>query len=156
MNIRWLAGHLEEVLGALLLGSMACLAFANVLARYLFHYPLAFTEELEVNSLVWLTMLGTAAAFRRNRHLRLTFFLAKFPPRIQRLLAMLMTLAGMVLFAVLGYFGYLQMLDERDLEITSEALNLQQWYYTLGIPVGVVLIILRMFESLLKTWQETR
>lgn len=156
MKIRWFAEHLEEVLGAFLLGSMACLAFANVLARYLFHYPLAFTEELEVNSLVWLTMLGTAAAFRRNRHLRLIFFLQRLPTSIQRWLNLLMALVGVLLFIVLGCYGYLQILDERELEITSEALGIQQWYYTLSIPVGAALIILRLLGSTIKNWREAK
>ncbi len=74
-TLRWIAVHLEEVLGASLLAVMASLAFANVVTRYLFQYPLAFTEELEVNALVWLTIFGTSSAFRRRRHLSMLFLL---------------------------------------------------------------------------------
>lgn len=143
-HLRWLAGHLEEVLGAALLATMACLAFANVLTRYVFHLPLAFTEELEVNALVWLTLFGTSAAFRRRHHLRLLFFHEKLPVRLQKALNLIMAIGGVGLFGSLGYLGIMQLLDERLLEITSESLNAPQWLYTTCIPAGCLLIIIRI------------
>lgn len=147
IKVRWLAEHLEEVLGAALLTAMACLAFANVVARYILHLPLAFTEELEVNGLVWLTLFGTAAAFRRGRHLRMLFFQDKLPPKVCRYLNLFLCLTAICLFASLGYLGYRQLSDERFLGITSEALNLPQWIYTLCIPVGCILIIFRIIQA---------
>jgi TRAP-type C4-dicarboxylate transport system permease small subunit len=149
-KFRWITGHFEELLGALLLCSMACLAFANVITRYIFQYPLAFTEELEVNALVWLTLFGTASAFRRRRHLRMLFFLDKFPPMAQTGLNMLMSFLGVGLFLWLGYLGYYQLMDERLLEITSESLGLPQWLYTICIPIGCGLIIIRIIEAAIK------
>lgn len=133
---------------------MACLAFANVVTRYVFHYPLAFTEELEVNALVWLTLFGTASAFRRRHHLRMLFFLEKFPSHVQAGLNILMSLLAIGLFTWLGYLGYFQLVDERFLEITSESLGLPQWIYTLCIPVGCVLIVIRIVEAAVKERME--
>ena len=147
IKVRWLVEHLEEVLGAALLAAMACLAFANVVARYILHLPLAFTEELEVNGLVWLTLFGTAAAFRRGRHLRLLFFQDKLSPKVCKVLNLFIYLVAICLFASLGYLGYRQLSDERLLEITSEALNFPQWIYTLCIPVGCILIICRIAQA---------
>lgn len=146
-KIRWIAEHLEEVLGAVLLLVMATLAFANVLTRYVFEFPLAFTEELEVNALVWLTLFGTASAFRRRRHLRMLFFQDKFSDKAKHILNIVIALLGAGLFATLGYLGYKQVLDERFLEITSESLNLPQWIYTICIPIGCALIVLRIIQA---------
>ncbi len=146
-KFRWLAGHLEEMLGAALLSIMAILAFANVITRYIFHYPLAFTEEIEVNALVWLTLFGTASAFRRGHHLRMLFFQDKFPEKAKGILNTVISLIGALLFTSLGYLGYKQLIDERFLEITSESLNLPQWIYTLCIPVGCALIVFRIIEA---------
>ena len=147
---RWLTEHFEELFGALLLGAMACLAFANVVTRYVFQYPLAFTEELEVNALVWLTLFGTASAFRRGHHLRMLFFLDKFSPKAQRAINLFMAALGIGLFTWLGCLGYYQLLDERILEITSESLGLPQWIYTTCIPAGCTLIVMRIIESTVK------
>jgi len=147
IKVRWLAEHLEEVLGAALLTAMACLAFANVVARYILHLPLAFTEELEVNGLVWLTLFGTAAAFRRGRHLRMLFFQDKLQPKARRYLNCFLILLAVCLFMSLGFLGYRQLLDERFLEITSESLGVPQWTYTLCIPVGCILIVFRIVQA---------
>ena len=146
-KIQWLAGHLEEMLGATLLLVMAILSFANVITRYVFEYPLAFTEEIEVNALVWLTLFGTASAFRRRRHLRMLFFQDKFPEKTREILNIVIALIGAGLFTCLGYLGYKQVLDERFLEITSESLNYPQWIYTVCIPIGCALIVYRIFEA---------
>ena len=152
-RIRWIAEHLEEVLGATLLAAMSCLAFANVVSRYVLHLSLAFTEELEVNGLVWLTLFGTAAAFRRGRHLRMLFFQEKLSRDVRGLLNLFLALLAVGLFASLGYLGYRQLLDERFLEITSESLNAPQWLYTLCIPLGCGLIVFRIIQATIKEWR---
>lgn len=147
LNGRWIAGHFEEVMSAALLTMMAVLAFAGVLTRYIFQVPIAFTEELEVNALVWLTLFGTASAFRRKKHLRMLFFQDKMPVKFRRGLNLALNLLAICLFAALGYLGYLQLLDEKLLEITSESLSMPQWIYTTCIPVGCGLIIIRILEA---------
>jgi TRAP-type C4-dicarboxylate transport system permease small subunit len=145
--LHWLADHLEELLGATLLTLMAILALANVVTRYIFHFPLAFTEEIEVNVLVWLTLFGTSMAFRRRHHLRMLFFQDKLPDRLKTTLNLGISLLGAALFTTLGYLGYLQILEERILEITSESLNIPQWFYTLCIPMGCTLIVFRILQA---------
>lgn len=144
---RWIAAHFEEILSTILLSLMAILAFAGVITRYVFHVPIAFTEELEINALVWLTLFGTAAAFRRNKHLRMTFVQDKLSQTSRRFLSICINLLCIGLFATLGYLGYMQLLDEKFLEITSESLSVPQWMYTVCIPVGCALIIGRILES---------
>lgn len=145
-TVRWIAEHLEEMLGAFLLAAMACLAFANVVTRYVFQYPLAFTEELEVNALVWLTMFGTSAAFRRRHHLRMLFFQDKFPTKVRHHLHLGIAVLSVGLFVSLGFLGYMQLIDERFLEITSESLNIPQWLYTVCIPIGCAMIVTRIIQ----------
>lgn len=155
-RLRWIAEHLEEVLGASLLAGMACLAFANVVTRYIFEYPLAFTEELEINALVWLTLFGTSCAFRRRRHLRMLFFQEKLSFAVRRWLNFVIGLTGAGLFAFLGYLGYKQLLDERLLEITSESLGLPQWWYTACIPIGCSLIVYRIVVAAVADFREKK
>ncbi len=145
--------HLEEMAGAALMAAMACLAMVNVVTRYLIQLPLAFTEELEVNAMVWLTLFGAASAFRKGKHLRLLFFAQKFPPHLQRLLERCTGLMAAGLFCWLGYLGTLQLLDEKLLEITSESLGYPQWIYTVAIPVGCALVVIRILQA---EWRAAR
>ena len=144
---KWVAEHFEEVLAAFLMAAMACLAMTNVVTRYVIQLPLAFTEELEVNAMVWLTLLGAASAFRKRKHLRLIFFTQKFSPSFQKCLERLISLMSAGLFCWLGYLGWLQLLDERFLEITSESLGYPQWLYTIAIPMGCGLVVIRIIQA---------
>ena len=58
--------RLEEGACVLVFGVMTTVAFVNVITRYVVRYSLAFTEELVVSLFVWLTLLGTAVAFREG------------------------------------------------------------------------------------------
>jgi len=49
---------------------------------------------------------------------------------------------------VLIWGGWRQIVAERALQTTSEALGLPQWIYTAGIPVGAALMALRVVEAL--------
>ncbi len=147
LSTRWIADHLEELLGAALLALMALLAFVNVITRYIFQVPLAFTEEIEINAMVWLTLFGTSAAFRRRHHLKMLFFQDRLPTKVRVWLNYIIGLLGVGLFASLGYLGYMQLQEERILEIISESLGVPQWIYTVCIPIGCSLIVFRIIQA---------
>ena len=151
--LRWLLAHFEEAACAGLLLLMALLAFVNILVRYLTDYSFAFSEELEVSALVYLTLFGAAAAFRRGLHLGLSFFLNRFGPRGRRAFLLLSVGLTLAVFAVLTYYALLQIRDEMELRTLSEALEVPQWLYTLAIPLGAVLIAVRLLQHAAETWR---
>lgn len=144
---RWFAEHGEEACCAAMLGAMSVLAFLNILARYLTNFSLAFTEEIEVSLLVWLTMLGAAAGFRHGVHIGLTFLVERLPRWAPRGLAVATAALGVGLYLALIWFSVWQIRDEALMGTTSEALGIPQWIYTLGLPVGGLLIIGRMLQA---------
>jgi TRAP-type C4-dicarboxylate transport system permease small subunit len=148
-----LPGHIEEAAGVLLLGVMALFAFVNVITRYFIHYSFASSEEIEVACLVWLTMFGAAAGFRRGIHLGFNLLSLKFPLFGRKVLAPFGTLLTAFTVATLIYYSIFQIRDEILLSVKSEALNLPQWIYTLAIPVGGILLLVRLAES---AWKEVK
>ena len=145
--------NMEEVLGVVLLALMALLAFTNVVTRYFINYSFAFTEEAEVAALVWLTMLGAAAGCRKGVHRGFGLLALRFPVFGRRVLLPLASLLTIATIVILFYFSVFQIRDEISLAITSEALAIPQWWYTLALPVGAVLIVIRIVEA---TWRELR
>jgi TRAP-type C4-dicarboxylate transport system permease small subunit len=143
----------EEILGAGLLAVMAVFAFLNVLTRYFIQYSFAFTEEIEVALLVWLTMLGASAGFRRGMHLGFTFLAEQFPVSARKIFIVLSALLGIIVFVLLLLFGIGQIGQELQLQITTEALGIPQWIYTLALPIGSVLIIFRIMEATFRALQ---
>jgi TRAP-type C4-dicarboxylate transport system permease small subunit len=151
--VRRLGDHLEEGACVLIFGVMTVVALVNVVTRYVIRYSLAFTEEIVVSLFVWLTLLGTAIAFRQGSHLAFTYLVERAPPPLHRLALALSTALSVGLFLALAWFGLGQIRSERMLGTTSEALAIPQWWYTAGIPVLSLLIVVRILQS---AWDAAR
>ena len=152
-KLRWLGRNAEEVVCAAMMTFMTALGFANVVARYL-GYSMAYTEELLVMLLVWLTMLGTAAGFKRNAHLSMTFLRERLPTVGQKALEILSTVltVGAVLVVMIVCAVY-QIPDEILLHSRTLSLDLPTVYYSLAIPVCGVLVIIRVLQSSWRDWK---
>ena len=146
--------RLEEVLGAFVLAVMVTIAFINVISRYLIRLPLAFTEEITVNLFVWLVLLGTAVAFRDEAHLKVVFFVDRLPKVWQRWVIVFTHLVSLAVFAVILRLGWLQVADEIWLGVTTQSMGVPVWYFTLGMPVGAALVILRILQAMGRALRE--
>ncbi len=153
-KLKWFFKNFEEVSGAILLLSMALLAFVNVLTRYFIHYSLASTEELEVSSMVFLTMIGASAAFKKNQHLRLMFLDSKVSDKTRFGLNLFSLVLSFILFGVIAFLSYFHLKDEIDLNITTEALDIPEWIYVMAIPLGSILINIRIVQKIIELFKE--
>lgn len=140
-------------MGALILALMTLFAFLNVLTRYLVKYSFAPSEEIEVNALVWITMFGSAAAFKHASHLKLIFLNRYVGQRIARLFWIFGRVLAVAVFSLLIHHGVLQARVERELGIISEALSVPQWIYTLLLPVLCLLVILRILQEIAREFR---
>jgi TRAP-type C4-dicarboxylate transport system permease small subunit len=131
--------HLKKVhhyLAALFLFAMALIAFINVLSRYIFHFPLAFTEEITINLFVLMTVLGTGIAFERSSQLGMVTLVRCFHLSVQKAVVYISAILSSVLFvtvdiAVIRYIYFdLTLFHER-----SPALNIPIWIYYIFIPL---------------------
>ena len=152
-RLRWFAEHFEEVMGALILALVTLFAFLNVLTRYLIRYSFAPSEEIEGNALVWITMFGSAAAFKRGSHLKLVFLNRYLGEKFSRLFWLFGRLLAVGVFSLLIYHGLLQAKVERELGIISEALSVPQWGYTLLLPALCVLVIVRILQEVAREFR---
>lgn len=152
-KLRWFVDHFEEVMGAVILALMTSFAFLNVLTRYLVKYSFAPSEEIEVNALVWITMFGSAAAFKRGSHLKLVFLNRYVGKTVSRLFWLLGRVLAVAVFSLLIHHGLSQAKIERELGIISEALSVPQWTYTLLLPVLCLLVILRILQEVLRDFR---
>ena len=152
-KLRWFVEHFEEVMGALILALMTLFAFLNVLTRYLIKYSFAPSEEIEVNALVWITMFGSAAAFKRGSHLKLIFLNRYVGEKFSRLFWLFGRVLAVGVFSHLIYHGLLQAKVERELGIISEALSVPQWGYTLLLPALCLLVIVRILQEVVRDFR---
>ncbi|BFH77183.1 hypothetical protein TthTF19_23390 (plasmid) [Thermus thermophilus] len=146
--------RLEESLLAILLGGMVALAFLNVLTRYLFHYPLAFTEELLVNAFVWATLLGIAIGLREGAegaHIRFVALTEFLPAPWRRGFVALGFGVFALLFLVLSALAWRQALDDLALGAVSPALGVPNAFYTLPTPFLALWVAVRALEGVVRS-----
>src|SRR5947207_8403461 len=73
--IKWpdaVLGRLVEALAAVLVSAEIIVLLTGVVARFVFHAPLVWSDEVASILFLWLAMLGAVVALRRGEHMRMT------------------------------------------------------------------------------------
>ncbi|MBN8918097.1 MAG: TRAP transporter large permease subunit [Rhizobiales bacterium] len=133
-------GALIEIPAALLVVAEIVVLFSGVLARYVFHRPLIWSDELAAALFLWLAMLGAVIAFRKVEHMRMTALVAMLPPKARNwfdALALVVCLA----FLLLLFHPALEFAIEEQI-ITTPALEISNAWRASALPIGIGLMIL--------------
>lgn len=152
--LKYFLTHFEEIMLFIILSVLVTLAFINVITRYFIKYSLAFTEEIEVNFFVWLTMFGAALAFKKKAHLGVSFIVKSMPKGAQKFFLVFSTILTVAVFLILFYYSIWHVKNEIDLDVRTMALNIPEWIYIVGVPFGSIIIIIRAIEAAIKTYRE--
>ena len=78
--MRWLE-RLEEGLVAFLMAAMTLVAFAQVVARYVFNYSFVWALELNGVLFAWLIFVGMSYGVRVGAHIGIDALVKAVPPR---------------------------------------------------------------------------
>ena len=126
------------ICGVLML-AMVALIFFQVLARYLFHHSLSWTEELGRYIFIWMTFLGLAGAYPKGAHVALDLLLKALHGKMKRGLILLNGILMTILAVVIIYSGC--NLISIGIGQQSSALMLPMNLVYLVIPVSGVLLL---------------
>jgi TRAP-type transport system small permease protein len=139
---------IERVVLALIMAALCLITMANVVVRYFTNVSFAFTEELSVSLMVVMTLVGASTAFYRNKHIAILFVVERVGPRLRAQLALFGLLASMLMFGLLTWYGGRMAWDDYRYDVTSPALGVPQWLYSVWLPVLSVLVIVRIAERI--------
>lgn len=92
--------NLVVIIGNLFLVGYLTIVVVQVIARYVLHYALPWTEELGVYLFVWASFMAASVAVGRNDHFSISFFAERLTGRRRRTLDILVTLFC-ILFALI-------------------------------------------------------
>ena len=135
---RWLGIATEIPAAALVLADIVVL-FTGIVARYVFHDPIVWTDELAGILFLWMSMLGAVVALRRGEHMRMTAFVAKASPGTRAFLDVL-ALAAALAFLLLVVHPAYEYASEEAIVVTP-ALEISNAWRASALPVGVLLMI---------------
>ncbi|MBP2303289.1 TRAP transporter small permease [Azospirillum picis] len=146
---------LEEVLVAVTMAVVALITFVNVVVRYLTDVSFAFTEEYSIALMVILTFLGASAAVVKDRHIRITFVTDKLSPANRHRAEQFAMLCMAAMYGLLVVYGAWATWDDYRFEVTSPALGLPQWIYTICLPVLSLAVLARTVGRMIRIHRGT-
>ncbi len=145
---RALGWAVEVPAAALVLADIAVL-FAGVVARYVLHDPLLWSDELASILFLWLAMLGAVVALRRGEHMRMTALVSKLDSSRRALLEAVAIAACLAFLAMVAWPAWEYASEE--LAITTPALEISNLWRAAALPVGIALMaafaLLRLLRS---------
>ncbi|HEX3576633.1 MAG TPA: TRAP transporter large permease subunit, partial [Rhodopila sp.] len=142
-----------EVPAAILVVAEVVVLFTGVMARYVFHAPLVWTDELASILFLWLAMLGSVIALQRSEHMRLTAVVggmsAAGRARTEALASA--AVAVFLLMVVPSAWDYAS--DQWFIE--TPALGIHDTFRAMAILVGGVLMVVTAVTRLLRlSWAD--
>ena len=140
--------RIDHWIAAILLFTMASIAFINVLSRYLFHFSFAATEEITINLFVWLTVVGSGIAFERGAQLGMVTLYNIFPGKFKKIVILFASGLSAVLFLLVDIYMIQAIYDEITLfQATSAALAIPVWIYYIGVPIFSVFVFTGIYRD---------
>lgn len=155
-KIVFLFRYLEEAVCAILLILMVIISTINIITRFLPGISFAASEEFVVNLFVWLTMLGGVVAVKHKAHLSITFIIRKIPERFQKIFVLFQWLAISILFMILLCYGAIETWSEYRSGMMTYSLGWPFWFFTLSLPVGSLLFLIRFSQVALNDLRRVR
>jgi tripartite ATP-independent transporter DctM subunit len=133
-------GWLTEPAVALLVLAEIVILFAGVVSRYLLESPLVWSDELASILFLWLAMIGSIVALRRNEHMRMTAVVGMVGPSTRAFLEVFSVCASLAFLLLIAEPAWEFARDETM--ISTPALDISNAWRAAALPVGVALMIL--------------
>jgi TRAP-type C4-dicarboxylate transport system permease small subunit len=135
--------QIEDWLTVLVMGLLALITFANVIARYFTDQSFAWTEEFSVFLMIVLALVGSSAAVARDRHIRIEYFSDSGSMARRKNLSRLGAVLVALLFTLIGVLSLRLVWDDYRFGETSPGIGIPQWWYSIWLPVISIGIALR-------------
>jgi tripartite ATP-independent transporter DctM subunit len=129
-----------SAIAAVLLAIEIVVLFLGIVARYVFHHPLIWTDEFNSILFLWLGTLGSALALRRWQHMRMTTFVSMLPASWQDYLSGFAVAVVLVFLVLLlpPSFEHVQ----TEAGVISPSLEISMFWRAAAMPVGIGLMII--------------
>ena len=143
---------LDKICGALIvlmIAAMVVITTAQIVCRTWFT-ALAWSDEVTRYLLIWSTFLGATCVYRHGGNINITFVQEAFPPKVTKILRVLVHVICFVLFAVLLVYG---MRYCQNLKKTATAMPIKMKYIFICIPVSMAIC---MYHALVLALHEIK
>jgi len=140
----------ENAALVVLLVAMIVLAVAQIVLRQFFDGSLVWADELIKIIVLWLAMVGSIAAARDNRHIRIDLLSHILPVRLVIVARVVVDIFAAIVCAVIAWqaWRYLQL----EVEFGETVLvDKPAWAAHVVVPVAFLIVSYRFFVSVIGT-----
>ena len=130
----------------LLVLMVSCLA-AQVFFRFVLNASLTWSEELSRFAFIWAVYMGAILGAKERIHIRVTATQLLLPPQYRRFMTMLADLVWVLVNLFFAYQGFLQVGHLMKFTYTSPALGWNMAYIYAIVPLGFMLMSVRILEG---------
>ena len=136
----------EDTALVVLLGSMIVLAFTQIVLRQFFDSGIGWADELVKIIVLWLAMVGSIAAARDNRHIRIDVLSHILPAKLVILSRILVDLFAAAVCAIIAWqaWRYLQVEIEWQETVLDDT---PAWIAHAVVPAAFLLISYRFLVA---------
>ena len=150
-RLDWVGRRLEDTALVLLLCGMMLLAVGQIVLREVFATGFVWADELVKLMLLWLAMVGSIAASRDDRHIRIDALSHLFPPLAISITRIFVDLFAAAVCAVIAWHAY-RYIRLVDIEFGDTVLiDTPAWIVHAIVPLAFLLISYRFV--ILVIWQ---
>ena len=136
----------RKVIGIMMVLMVAIMCY-QVILRYVFHNSNIWSEEVTRYLFVYVSLLGSFIAVRRNCHLKVDFFVNLLKGNVKKYFTIITNIAVIIFIIYLIPLSYNLCLS--TMKNISPGLKMPMGYAYASIPIGAVLMLLGMIEQLL-------
>ena len=157
--LRFLNDHLEEYLLVFLMVVEVVVVFAQVVTRYVFHSPLAWSEELARYMFIWLVWIGAAYATKMRKNIIIDVVCSKFKENVKLISEIINFVLSVVLMLFMLWTTSTVMMQVYESNSIGTGTHLPMWIVWLSLPLSMALNLLRYTQNFvydLKHWNDRK
>ena len=147
-NLLKILGKLDDyllIIGVIWMGIVLTL---QIVMRYAFNNPLAWSEEMARYVFVWICFLGVGYGIKNDLHIKMEIFFNFFPKIVQKVLSILTNIM-MIVFLIIIIPPGIDFSVQVN-EVASSAMEIPMSWVYISVPIGLSVGVIRLVIDTIK------
>jgi len=140
-------------IAAAALALIAAVTFGDVVGRYFFHAPFAFTVELTQMTMALVVYFGVGLVTHEDAHISADVVTLRLSPRARALFALVTNLLALAFLTVMVWQLWLQAVFLRGKGDTTMVWQVPLWPVAFAVAAGAVFLLTGVLLRLIGAWR---
>lgn len=151
-NIKSIINTMSEICGGIcnvIILFINMFVFYEVISRYIFNKPTIWVTETCQYLLPVLCFVGASYCLKHKGHIKVDLLVRDFPIRIRKILNVMVNLAALMFFIVLGWESYISWREAYVFHFTSGTIiDIPLWIPLIVLPIGMIFLSLQLMVEI--------